>query len=177
MNETIIGYHTLENRGNAEKIELDGPIAAKKLEKAWLGPGYYFWDRDVDWAHFWGMSLYGVRYYIFRAEIIFDAMCFDLHGNPEHKKILAEAIEEIKKKPHLIGNQKITLPKVIEYLKRHAELELDYDSARISHFPKDLKTLDVGGLRGEFIYLNDPIQICLFNLKRFDGEKFALYYE
>ena len=42
---TIIGYHTLEDRGNPKEILESGPKQCFRAD-AWLGHGYYFWDTD-----------------------------------------------------------------------------------------------------------------------------------
>jgi hypothetical protein len=46
-------YQTLENRGNLDFIENNGPFICKR-NNAWLGTGYYFWESFIENAHWWG---------------------------------------------------------------------------------------------------------------------------
>lgn len=55
----------MEDRGNVDFIELNGPFKCTRAD-AWLGAGYYFWDTFIDNAHFWGDKAYlqNGKYYI-----------------------------------------------------------------------------------------------------------------
>jgi hypothetical protein len=173
----ITGYHTLGNRGNAIEIEMDGPIKAKKIEIAWLGEGYYFWDSDLEWAHFWGNKNYSAGYYIFCGEIKLGNDCFDLVGSAQLKIEFRKIIEELKSTGYFAPGEVFTVADVIEYLKKYTVFLQKYTAIRVTHIPKSLITIPFGGNRAEFMYVNEPIQICLINLNNLDLETFKLIHE
>ncbi|MBK9689303.1 MAG: hypothetical protein IPO65_16695 [Saprospiraceae bacterium] len=49
-------YQTLENRGNQDYVENNGPFLCSR-NNAWLGNGYYFWDSFIENAHWWGWKV------------------------------------------------------------------------------------------------------------------------
>jgi len=77
-------YQTLQNRGNYKEVEKDGPFPCLH-NRAWLGPGYYFWEKWQSNAHWWGEQIYGENYIICEAECtITNDNCYDLVGNTDH---------------------------------------------------------------------------------------------
>lgn len=52
MSELSPIFQTLEDRDNPDKVEQHGPYQSEMSH--WLGKGYYFWDRNITRAHWWG---------------------------------------------------------------------------------------------------------------------------
>jgi hypothetical protein len=153
-----VGYHTLEDRNNFDQIEERGPQKCTR-NNAWLGSGYYFWDRDIDMAHHWGKQSYPNGYVVFEGEIKIDENTYDLLGNTMHKNEFKQVLAELKKSNHHKNPEKITVGVIIEYLKRNAGFL--YNSIRAASETNNPIIVDFGGTRGEVMRLNDRVQICL----------------
>ena len=152
----VTGYHTLQDRGNPEEIELNGPQACYR-SNAWLGHGYYFWDTEIGWAHEWGKKdteNKDTGYMIFEAQLLIDEHTFDLFGNVAHQKIFTECAKGMK----MQFNEKIVVPEVIKYLKKYSSFR--YNSIRASDDPNPLQ-FTYNNKRTEQLSLNKRVQICL----------------
>jgi hypothetical protein len=168
-----IGYHTLQDLFNVDDIEKNGPIKCE-TKAAWLGHGYYFWDADISWGHNFGKSRYGEEYMIFEAEIVLNKETYDLYGNVLHKLEFKSLWEELRENGHFKPGEEITVPKLIEYLKRN--IGFDYNSIRAADNPDSQSVLSFGGKRGEFMYLNERVQICLITKKNLALQSFRVVY-
>lgn len=168
-----IGYHTLQNRDNVDEIENSGPIKCT-TKAAWLGHGYYFWDYNIHWAHNFGRSRYGSSYMIFEAEIALNQETYDLYGNVRHKMEFKELWEELKKNGHFESGEEITVPKLIEYLKRN--IGFPYSSIRAADTPDRESRISFGGQRSEYMILNERVQICLITKKNLSLQSFRVIY-
>lgn len=168
-----IGYHTLEDQDNVDKIENNGPIKCQ-TKAAWLGHGYYFWDANPDWAHKFGRSRYLDAYMIFEAEIAINNETYDLYGNVGQKREFYEVYKELKQNGHFEEGEEITVPKVIEYLKRH--VGFPYNSVRAADNPEHRNVISFGGQRGEYMFLNERVQICLITKKNLSSQSFRVIY-
>lgn len=153
----IKGYHTLEDQGNVDKVEANGPVKCTD-HRAWLGDGYYFWDSDIYWAHFWGKKDYA-EYMIFVAEIEINEKTYDLVGNIATKLEFLDMMEEIKGTDYLEPGEEITVPKMIAYLKKYVGFE--YNSIRAADYPRDAIRVNFGDNRPEFMFLGERVQVCL----------------
>lgn len=72
-----------------------------KNKPPFAGDGYYFWEDNIDAAEWWGMVHYlnrGKSYRIFRIDIdlIYNGLFFDLIGNRQHLKLIANMIKKTK---------------------------------------------------------------------------------
>lgn len=166
------GYHTLEDRGNADEIEEWGPKLCNK-QNAWLGEGYYFWDSNIYWAHDWGKK--GKRgYMIFEGDITIDENTYDLVGKIAHKLEFAAIIQELESTGYFKPGQ-LKVPNVIEYIKKYTDFP--YNSIRAADYPgKTLREINFGGKWGEFMYLNERVQICLINKNNLNLQTFKVIY-
>lgn len=167
-----IGYHTLEDRNNVDHIEEWGPQQCTRIN-AWLGDGYYFWDGDIYWAHDWGKN-YSKGYLVFSGEILINENTYDLVGNVLHKKEFYEVINIMKNEGYLKSLQNVTVAKVIEYLKRYIGFE--YNSIRAADYPRSAFKVSFGGKNGEFMYLNERVQICLITKKNLSLQSFRAIF-
>lgn len=46
-------FQTVKDLDNVDQLEQQGPIFCDS-NSAWLGHGYYFWDSEIDLAHWCG---------------------------------------------------------------------------------------------------------------------------
>jgi hypothetical protein len=130
----VLAYQTLEDKFNIDEIEEEGPFKCTR-EDAWLGDGYYLWDTNMDWAIQWGINAYvknGKEFVIGRCKVLIDERCFDLVGNMEHVSEFREIVKLILDTGY-IAEESVTVPKVIEYLKKKGLFE--YKVIRAADFP------------------------------------------
>ena len=70
--KTVVLHHTCGQEGGEEYVLANAPFYAKDFAQErkyqFLGAGYYFWDDDIEQAHYWGKVHYNNNYYI----IVFD---------------------------------------------------------------------------------------------------------
>jgi hypothetical protein len=121
--ESTIGHHTCRDLGNFDEIcASGGPLAYSEHDpetkkSPFLGSGYYFWDDNIEMAHFWGRSRCKNKYYIFEAELnCSEYVLLDLVGNRKHMKWLINAMEMLKSYNN--NNPRWEIGKFIELLKR-----------------------------------------------------------
>lgn len=168
-----IGYHTLEDRDNVDHIENTGPIKCE-TSAAWLGYGYYFWDANDEWAHKFGKSRYPDNYMIFEADIAINTETYDLFGNVRHKLEFREAWEILKESGEFPPNEVTHVADVIEYLKKIDNFP--YNSVRAADNPDRQNIIYFGGQRGEFMFLNERVQICLVIKKNLSLPSFRVVH-
>ncbi len=149
----IIGYHTLEDRGNPDEILKDGPQKCNRQD-AWFGHGYYFWDTEIKWAHRWSK----IPYMIFEASIVIDENTFDLLGNVQHCKDFEDSAKLLNDRLKKSNKRIATAPEIIEYMKRHTSFP--YNSIRGYDEPKPERYFFRNQSQESF-YLNKRVQVCL----------------
>lgn len=104
---------TVEDKDNPDEVEKFGPFLC--VRNAWLGRGYYFWDRFYEIANWWGETHYNGRYMICSASAGFkDEELLDLVGNTYDMDNFRKTCEALENK---YPNRYITISYVIEYLK------------------------------------------------------------
>jgi hypothetical protein len=113
-------YQTLEDKGNPDYIEKNGPFLCNRFN-AWLGDGYYFWDTFIDNAHWWGVETASFRgnngYIICEASYEFDeTKCFNLIDNPEHFSMFNNTKKLLQEKGLYIPGE-TTVARIIQFLK------------------------------------------------------------
>lgn len=166
------GYHTLEDRNNAEEIQLRGPKKCLR-SNAWLGEGYYFWDSLVKWAHDWGWKGYKGKYMIFRGEIVIDQNTFDLYGNVVQQEAFWALYEELKGRK-VIPEQELTVGKILAYMIKNGLFP--YHTIRAGDIPEQENKVSFGGRRGEFLQLGNRVQICLLEQETLNLQSFSVIY-
>lgn len=152
---------TVEDRDNADEVEERGPFKCISA-KAWLGVGYYFWDRFEKIAHWWGGTCYPGGYMICQAEInIHKDDYLDLAGNTEQMERFSEFCSAVESRLH----KELTLSQIIEYLKKNNKFP--YKAIR-AH------SIDCGEgdcffrmrfieKKSSYINLNPALQICVID--------------
>jgi hypothetical protein len=122
-------YQTLENRGNYNEVERDGPYPCLK-SSAWLSFGYYFWDAFIENAHWWGEKGYAGNYIICQAQYDFESnSCFDLVGNTDHIKEFTDIWKEMERDGRF--GSEIVVADVIHFLRENVK-EFNYKAVRAS---------------------------------------------
>lgn len=81
-----------------------------------LGEGYYYWDNNINTAHFWGKSRYRNQYFILESELNLETdFFFDLVGNRQHMLDYITLYNKVKEKFKLKTDWPIG--RVFEFLK------------------------------------------------------------
>ncbi len=109
-------FQTL-NDENPDNVENNGPFPCKK-ENAWLHNGYYFWDQDIDVAHWWGEKGYNGSYIICESYFQYDIkFCWDLHNEHTAREEFRLIAKEVKTRG--VNNKKeVKVRDIIEYLQK-----------------------------------------------------------
>lgn len=115
---TFIGYHTVEDRENADEIEQKGPFPSMGSQ-AFLGTGCYFWEDDDRHAHWWGKVHCDGKYVICKGQFGGDkSNLIDLVAGVQDKRYLEALVSEfgpsIQRK---FGTKQVPLCYIIEYPK------------------------------------------------------------
>jgi len=170
----ITAYQTLEDTDNIDAIEMDGPFKCTRTD-AWLGPGYYFWDTNMNWAIGWGESSYnkkGLDYIIARCNLDL-TNCFDLVGNVQHQFDLVECIKVYKASEKSKTRREPVIPELIEFMKRKGIFT--YNSIRSSDNP-DTKRVFYVPDRNNFVVVNQRVQVCVIDKRNVLLRPFKVVY-
>ncbi len=161
-------FQTLEDRENPDKIEEFGPFPCTN-DLAWMGEGYYFWEADVNLAHWWGETAHKGNYIICESQYTLDIKkCWDIYNSFEARQDFENIANEIKKR-NINKGKPVKARDVIEYLQKSNILE--YESIRFSaqgsigstsryHSSIIVRSRKYGSA---FLDLNPAIQLCFFN--------------
>lgn len=174
MSRVIIGYHTVEDRDNADEVEANGPFMCVR-SNAWLGDGYYFWDSDLDLAHEWGRFGYEVRrkkYLICQGEIQHDDCIFDLVGWIPHQKAFLTVMDLLLEQ--LPAGSEPRMVDVLDFLRSNDVFP--YNAIRAADKHSQSREVKFGGKRGEYAVLNQRTQICLINKKNLVLASFRIIF-
>ena len=169
-------YQTLENRENIDKIEANGPYLCNRSD-AWLGPGYYYWESFIYWAHHWGETCYGLGNYVI-CETLLDPKAISILNllDPENLSYFHEGINAIQR---LYPSRKLTVPVVIKYLKEHTSFPyvaikasgllspINIDSNRYIKFNPTM---------GSVLDLRPQVQICLLEKSVIGDNNFKVIF-
>ncbi|MBZ9786419.1 hypothetical protein LB456_03025 [Psychroflexus sp. CAK57W] len=107
-------FQTLKDK-NPEDVEKLGPFLCKR-ENAWLHNGYYFWDQDIDIAHWWGEKGYRGSYIICKSSFEYNIkLCWDLHNEHSAREEFRKIVNAIKKR-NINSKKEIKVRDIIEEL-------------------------------------------------------------
>ncbi|WP_418499279.1 hypothetical protein [Flagellimonas sp.] len=172
-------YQTLEDRGNPDLIEANGPFACKH-RNSWLGDGYYFWDTFMDNAHWWGKTVYGKNYIICKANMNFDkSLCYDLL-DVETLLDFTRSIQLLKEKGVIKDITKVEVQTVLNFLMRSGNFE--YPSIRVYGVQSQSvnavhnKTIKFKIGKVAYLDLNPAFQICIYNLQKVGFKNFKIEF-
>lgn len=171
-------YQTLENRGNYEQNEKEGPYSCS-WKNTWLGEGYYYWYHHINLAHWWGQQARFKEngYTIFKSVCNDLSKCWDLHTGPG-QDIFLYWLDKMKSKNLL--ESKTSVAQVLEFIKNEYP-EFPYEGIRIlgmdSLSKSAIKNMGFVRMNFEFAGENEnankqkfkayfdpipPVQVCLF---------------
>lgn len=166
-------YQTVENKENPDELEEHGPIYCK--DNAWLGPGYYFWDSFIENAHWWGKKHYANNYMICADESDGEEDVFDLVGNTQHMKEMRIAADKIRK---CYPGRSLKVARVLAIIKGDLK-SFPYKAVRANAINSKsyfgLKDQIIYFIKGKYLELLPPIQICVFD-KTFLKGNFRVIY-
>lgn len=159
-----------------EQVVIKEPIYCQS-EEARLGYGYYFWEYDIDNAHWWGRSHYKGNYEIYQS--YYDRhseKCFDLLGNPKHRKYTLNAYQALMNRK----NDEYTIAEVLEILKKE-DSNFHFWAIRAQPIQRKYadKKLDISFAKGNCVFINtgNRIQICVLDLRfLLDDQYYKLIY-
>ena len=158
-------FQTLEDRSNNTSVEKNGPGYCKD-EKAWLCPGYYFWEASIDVARWWGKRTYHNNrkgYIVCRSTYDYSGdNFFDLVGDTEHMRDFWDAVDVIEEE---YNNESITVAMVLGFMRDDPDFADRYKAVRAypikSRRTNNLLYFEDGN--GAYIEKDPPIQICIWN--------------
>lgn len=173
-------YHTVEDQDNADYIESNAPF--KSFDKnAWVGPGFYFWESFIEYAHGWGKIHYKGNYVICSGKIAEknENDCFDPVGDTEHMTYLQYLVDKIKeRKP----KENITFEKTIRYAKEIGvfPFKIIRITDILKQYPNDsnsnvLKLRDAGS-KPSFMSIKKRIVIYTESMSNVNLEDFKIEY-
>lgn len=166
-----IGYNAVEDRNDPEYVRKNAPFLCNH-KSAWLGSGYYFWEKDEDRGHEWGKIGYKNKYILGKSTLVLPN-CLDLLGDVDdmkYFKYLLKILKEQHQKFNIKDPNDIPMGKAIEYLKqislkgKYADI-FDFDSIRSVDYPPSSQPIKYVKTREEVLYLNPRVQICVINKK------------
>lgn len=176
-------YQTLEDRGNADYVENNGPFPCNR-NNAWLGNGYYFWDSFIENAHWWGSE--GARfsngYFICEAIYDFDeTICFNLIDNPHHFQLFNNTKKIMLEKGLYVPNQ-TTVARIIEHIKNTLKV-FKYEAIRVyginsKSFNSPYSNSTIFDKKHNTKYLDSlpAIQICFYSKSSLNLRDYTLIY-
>jgi hypothetical protein len=169
-------FHTVSDQKNPDFVKSNAPFIC--IHRPWLGIGYYFWDSDIELAHWWGQSHYGGKYMICETIGEIDEMCLDLMDGGQRlafKAKCGEFLLKMKKKA-----SQVTVREMLDFwITQDREA---FNSVRA------LPTADLGfsiktGFKLKFTkkgsaYLDFslPVQVCLYDKKALSLQKLKIVY-
>lgn len=159
-------YQTLEDRGNVDEIEDNGPFFCN-WRNSWLGDGYYFWDTFKENAHWWGKVHRKDNYIICEAIVDFNTEnCFDLVGNTDHLMDFGVSIEFMKE----IGvlNKNTTVSRVIKFMQEnnlftYSAIRAFGINSKSKNFHPNYRVIleSNSNQRSQYLSYKPEIQICI----------------
>lgn len=174
-------YQTIYAKGEILNIEREGPFICKRRD-AWLGTGCYYWENFIDYAHWWGRHAHQDSYFICKTELSTPkSNIYDL----EDSDVLLE-LDKIIKELKNTYSQEITIPFVIEYLKKinifdYKAIRARFEQA-IKQNSKDHKGETIGSRirpitkSHAYLDLKPQIQICLIDKSIIEKGNYKVVY-
>jgi hypothetical protein len=158
-------FQTVEDLDDAEELKKNGPVYCDDTS-AWLGVGYYFWDSEIELAHWWGRVHYRYKSYMILKSSYDNTSgnMFDLYDNAEHRRDFIEAYKVICEK---VGKDVCTVPYVLMLLKKSKRYNYKAIRAKFDNSINqgELYTYRPRPITGShaFLDLYPAIQICVMD--------------
>jgi len=165
----ILGYHTQEFREESQALSV--PILCVDKD-VWLGEGYYFW-RDIEYAHYWGIDKKKrTGYYDIYSIEIDQEFLLDTVFNEDDYEFFKDSIEKAIKKLKIDRKDySVTINEVHTFLKRNVWNEFeDIEGIVFEDIPIGKRHSQIPPL-----YYKKRIQIVVFDLRI--TQNFSFYKE
>lgn len=170
-----IGHHTCE-KGAKAYLELKAPFKSISSKGGtYLGDGYYFWDNNIEKAHWWGRTHYNLKgYSILEYDLnIEDDKFLDLVGSREDLIHFKRLFVKFKENCH----QKATISQCIEFFRKMEIKEpgtFPYDAIRVCdiHAPKWQAPVPFEQKKNGMLLLDPCYIICLYDKELIPKGKF-----
>lgn len=164
--EYLIGYHSQENRKDAELLE---PIKCESSD-AWLGIGYYFWV-SVEFAKYWGEDFKTNKknnpYDIYKG-FVDSSQFLNTVFNEKHYYKFKEFVDAVTQKL-MIEDEDITLLSVHKHLSDNYWSKLGVTGILYDDLPNNKQRknslIRKETNKSEFFYYKKRIQFVVFDLK------------
>lgn len=172
----VEAYQTLEDKDNIDHIEAEGPFECRRKD-AWLGFGYYFWDTNMDWAIAWGENSYKTYkkdFVIAKCQLDLTNNCFDLVGNVKHQMDLMQSMQVMIKSNKIKNEDEKIIPNILLFMKSMGLF--DFKSIRASDMHKNILKLHFKTGKGEYMIINQRVQICVIEKKDVLLRPFSVVY-
>jgi hypothetical protein len=116
-------FQTIKDKGHPESVLDEGGIKCFS-QNAWLTPGYYFWENEIELAHYWGETHVKGDYIICESEYELHDLVWDLDNHYPHKVEYRDAKTELSNNNASKGRP-IYVRQVIEFLKKTNKLKYE----------------------------------------------------
>lgn len=136
-----------------------------------VGPGFYFWENNIEMANVWGKLRYNDQYYIL--EVLFELTeenCFDLVGNRNHQLYMVDCLKQLFIKSG-VQRDYWTINQCIHFLRKLNELNkkiFPFQYVRVIDLYKHATIKKQYSLkflkhRQNYTVINPRIIVCAFN--------------
>ncbi len=174
--QEIIGHHVCGDRNDSNEIVANKfPKALsiydkqklqtdRKYHPPYLGTGYYFWDYNISYSHYWGRNRVKGNYCIYEATILYNNDMLDLVGNRQDMEKFRDyyqKFEEAKQQNPKLHFDTYSIASCIEYMKSLGLFR--YRAVRAIDRTKILEEYDysLNGERNNKTNLNPLILVCV----------------
>jgi hypothetical protein len=165
-----IGHHTCSKKNGREYVEKNAPFHSIHDETnnalKFLGSGYYFWDDNIEMAHYWGHMHFHCNYYIMECQLHLESDIFlDLVGNRSHLRYFKQLIQKFEE--YGFSRSKWTIGAFIEFLKsKEKDMPGIFPFKAIraidnSVAPKNKNTIQFVDNKPNYTNLDPRLVICL----------------
>lgn len=182
--QKLVLYQTLRDRRNPETVESHGPYCCIS-EEAWLGKGFYFWDGDIDLAHWWGKTHCSDRYMVCQAIATKNERCYDLHGDMLHLKDFRETAAVLVSSG-VAKAEEVLVSHVLAFRIENGQFPYDAIRAYGVHSFGEKFYLSIAGDKylyfrppgshNAFLELRPAVQLCLLHAKALSLQMFSVVY-
>jgi hypothetical protein len=164
-----VGQHACSKKGEKDSVLKNAPFLSKVQEgtNPFLGSGYYYWEENLDMAHYWGKTHYKGNYFIIENTLALEGDKFlDLVGNRKHMKFVKDLTTRLASK----GRPAWNIGTVLEFARRMNEarnnaIKFPFKAVRaIDEWVDDKKREKYYFVEGKknFTYLNPRLVICVY---------------
>lgn len=175
-------YQTLEDRGNVDDVEANGPYLSD-VRDCWLGKGYYYWDTFLEAAHYWGYVSYTVKgkdYIIAKSDLLIPADKLLNLLEPEQLAMFKRWIDSYSK---TFPETDVTVEKVIAHAEKimgsafpYVAIKAEFRESFTNKSYQDRIYPRVNPNGKAYLDLRPPVQICIKDKSIIGSNNFKVIY-